>query len=56
MSKILTHLQYDVISYILAVNEERKPPENSAAHFILYQIEKPRIIRPRKEYNNRESE
>jgi hypothetical protein len=34
MPKILTHLQKDVISYILAENEVREPPENSAAHFM----------------------
>jgi hypothetical protein len=34
MSKIFTHLQHDVISYILTVNEEREPPENSTAHFM----------------------
>jgi hypothetical protein len=34
MPKILTHLQHDVIAYILAVNEEREPAENSVAHFM----------------------
>ena len=34
MSKILTHLQRDVISYILASNEEREPPVNSATPYM----------------------
>jgi hypothetical protein len=34
MSKILTRLQHDVITYILAINEERDPPMNSATHFM----------------------
>jgi hypothetical protein len=34
MPRIITHLQKDVISYILAVNEEREPPENNAAHIM----------------------
>jgi hypothetical protein len=34
MPKILSHLQRDVISYVLAANEEREPPENSVAHFM----------------------
>jgi hypothetical protein len=34
MSRILSHTQKDVIAYILAANEEREPPENSAALFM----------------------
>jgi hypothetical protein len=34
MPKILTHLQRDIIAYILASNEEREPPMNSATHFM----------------------
>jgi hypothetical protein len=34
MPKILTHLQRDVISYILASNEEREPPTNSATPYM----------------------
>jgi hypothetical protein len=34
MPRILTHLQHDVIAYILAANEEREPPENNAARFM----------------------
>jgi hypothetical protein len=34
MPRILTHLQHDVIACILAINEERELPENSAAHFM----------------------
>ena len=34
MPKILTHLQRDVISYILTSNEEREPPVNSATPYM----------------------
>jgi hypothetical protein len=34
MPRILTHLQRDVIAYILAANEDQEPPENSATHFM----------------------
>jgi hypothetical protein len=34
MPRILTHLQRDVIAYILAANEDQDPPENSVAHFM----------------------
>jgi hypothetical protein len=34
MPKILTHLQRDVIAYILAANEEREPPLNSATPYM----------------------
>jgi hypothetical protein len=34
MPGILTHLQRDVIAYILAANEDQEPPVNSAAHFM----------------------
>jgi hypothetical protein len=34
MPKILTHLQRDVINYILAVNEELEPPANSATPYM----------------------
>jgi hypothetical protein len=34
MPKILTHLQRDVIAYILALNEEREPPANSATPYM----------------------
>jgi hypothetical protein len=34
MPKIFTHLQHDVITYILATNEEREPPVNSATPYM----------------------
>ncbi|MDR2419160.1 MAG: hypothetical protein LBD79_08900 [Treponema sp.] len=34
MPKILTHLQHDVIAYILASNEEREPPINRATPYM----------------------
>ena len=34
MSRILTRLQYDVITYILAANEDQEPPMNSATYFM----------------------
>jgi hypothetical protein len=34
MPRILTHLQRDVIAYILAANEDQEPPTNSATHFM----------------------
>jgi hypothetical protein len=34
MPRILSHLQQDVIACILAANEEREPPENSAVHLM----------------------
>jgi hypothetical protein len=34
MTKTLTRLQYDVIAFILAANEDRETPVNSAVHFM----------------------
>jgi hypothetical protein len=34
MTRILTHLQQDVIAYTLAASEDQEPPVNNDTHFI----------------------